>query len=219
MKTLRHIITFSLILIITCTAFAQNAQDMMGQYKAMSDGTEKNFPKELEALMPKEFKIETRGFVYKETANMFLLVTLKGSRANDVYKKFGHTAEIEIGIMSYNPKTASYMSAQMPVVLEESKKGYAGGEADSNFEYSPVKASKINGADVYIQKGVRKNVELDNFKHEDQVYYSARAIMLKQNSMLTIRLIYYPLRGENVSAAVNQITKIFLATDFNRYMK
>jgi hypothetical protein len=161
-----------------------------------------------------------RGFIYEETAKMFLFVALSGTRKNDAYPKFGHEATIEIGIMAYNPQSASYMAAQMPVVMQESKKAYSKGKSENtaDYQWDPVAASKINGADVYIQKVTRKNVEIDDRKHEDQIYYFADAIILKKNVMMKINIIYYPLKKEGVTAAITEITRIFNATNFAKYM-
>ena len=75
MKNVKFAALFCIFLIIPCAVFAQDAQEMMGPYKQMGEGTAKNFPKDLEELMPKGFSIENKGFVFKETANMFLFIT------------------------------------------------------------------------------------------------------------------------------------------------
>jgi hypothetical protein len=220
MEKIKHLIICSMLLVITGALSAENAQDMMGQYKQMGEGTSANFPGELEALMPEDFKLETKSFVFKETANMFLLVAVSGSRKNDVYRKFGHDAVIEVGVMTYNPQSASYLASTMPDVLQATKNGYSkGSENTGEWEYEPVSVSKINQADVYIQKGTRKKVEIDNFRYEDQVYYFANAVMLKKNTMLTIKIIYYPLNRDKVTAAIKEITGFVLKTEFNNYMK
>jgi hypothetical protein len=205
-------------------AFAQEAGDMMEQFKAMSAGTEKNFPKELEALMPKGFTIKTKGFVYKETADMYLLVALAGSRENDAYRKgFCLDSDIEIGVFAYNPaSSAGYvMKDQMPAMLEQKKKAYKDNFINENasWEKGPVQVMKIDKADVYLQKGVRKNVDLPDFKQEDQVYYFVQAVMLHKTAMLDIRLIYYPLKPEGARQSIYQIIKTCLATNFEKYMK
>jgi hypothetical protein len=222
MKKAKCAFVLCTLLLMPCAAFSEDAQDMMGQYKAMSEGTSKNFPKELEVLMPKDFKIESKGFIFKETANMLLFAALSGSRKNDVYKKFGHDGRIEIGIMAYNPASSNayVMAAQMPTMYDYAKKDWAKGIInESGWELSPVTVSKINQADVFIQKGIRKKVDIDDFKTEDQVYYCAKAVLVRKNACLTIDIINYPLKGENVSAAIRDITRLFLATNWNKYMK
>ncbi len=222
MKKAKYALILCVLILTPCAVFAEDAQDMMGQYKAMSEGTSANFPRELEVLMPRDFTIENRGFVFKETANMFLYAALSGSRKNDVYKKFGHDGRIEIGVMAYNPagSNAYVMAAQMPTMYDYAKKDWAKGIInESGWELSPVAVSKINQADVFIQKGIRKNVEIDDFKHEDQVYYCAKAVLVRKNACLTIDIIHYPLKGEKVSAAIREITRLFLATNWNKYMK
>ena len=222
MKKMKCAIILGMLILLPCAVFAEDGQDMMGQYKAMSEGTSANFPKELEVLMPRDFKIETKGFIFKETANMLLFATLSGSRKNDVYRKFGHDGRIEIGVMAYNPTSSNayVMAAQMPTMYDYAKKDWTKGIInESGWELSPVAVSKINQADVFIQKGIRRNVELDDFKSEDQVYYFAKAVLVRKNTCLTIDIINYPLKGEKVSAAIGEITRLFLATDWNKYMK
>lgn len=203
------------------TISSGDAQDMMQQYREMSAGTEASFPPELASLMPAGFSIKVKNFIYKETANMFLFAALSGTRKNDVYVKFGHTAEIEIGVMAYNPQSASYMKDQMPAMMEQMRSGYREGtdECSGEWECEPVSVTKDGKAEIYIQKSTRKNVEIDDFKHEDQVYYYINALCLNKNALLQVRLIYYPLNREKADAAVREIVKAFLATDFNRYMK
>lgn len=221
MKKIKSLIMFLMMAAALLTLTISDAQDMMGQYREMSAGTEKNFPPELVKLMPAGFSIKSKGFIFKETANMFLFTALSGTRKNDVYVKFGHTAEIEIGVMAYNPQSAAYMKDQMPVVIEQLRSGYSEGTAEcsGDWECEPVTVTRSGRAEIYIQKSTRKNVEIDNLKHEDQVYYYINAVCLNKNALLQVRLIYYPLNREKADAAVNEIVKNFLATDFNRYMK
>ncbi len=222
---MKKIKTGFICLVLAFTAgsiFAQDATDMMSQYKAMSESSSEKFPSELDVLMPKGFTIKTRGFVYKQTSNMFMFAALSGTRKNVEYPKFGLETEIEVGIMAYNPQSASYMSSQMPLVMQAYRNDYSksvANESEGQWEISPVAVSKINQADVYIQKCIRKSVELDNFKYEDQVYYFVKAAMLKKNVLLTVSMVYYPQKKEGVDAAVNEITKAVLAADFDKFMK
>jgi hypothetical protein len=222
MHFLRQILFLCITLVFLISPVsAEDPQEMMDQYRQMSAGTQANFPKELEILMPKGFSISSKGFIWHETSDMFLYTALSGTRKNDIYPKFGHDTEVEIGIMAYNPSSASYMAAQMPVIVNQAKEGF-GKESVNNgegWENGPIVAKKINGADVYIQKSTHKNTELDDHKYEDQIYYFVNAVMLKKNAYLTIRLIYYPGKEEKASAAIGEITKTFMAIDIGKYMK
>lgn len=217
-----------LLLILPLALFIQNvsAQDMGGmidQYKSMSKDAEKNFPKALEALMPKGYSIKTKGFVFKETTDMFMLVALTGNRVNDVYKKgFCLDSDIEISVFAYNvANPATYMMKdQMPLMLESKKKAYKEGLInESNWEKDPVQVFTMDKAYVFMQKGVRKKVELPDFKHEDQVYYFAKALMLYKTALVEVSIIYYPAKAEGAKHAISHVIKTCLNTNLEKYMK
>ncbi len=216
---IKNIVFLCILALVPGAVVSQDLDGMMEQYKQMGGGTSKNFPREMEQLMPKGFTLKVKNFVWKETANMFMFMALSGKRKNDAYPKFGFEGDIEIGIMGYNPVSGAHVAPQMPVMMQQAKKGYAAGTQISGMECGKVAVSKINGADVYIQKCVRKNVEIDDHKSEDQTYYFANAIVLKKNILLQVRIIHYPKNEAGVREAIGSITGVFNATDFSKYMK
>lgn len=221
MKNFRYRFLFIIMLILPCSAFSDEMQDLIGQYSQMGENTTSSFPKELESLFPESFTLKTKNIIFKETSNMFLVIGLGGNKQNTVYPKFGDEATIEVQIFGYNPQTNPYMSSQFPVMFEESKKGYSQGnnENSSGYEYGPVVSLKINQADVYIQKMTKRNVELDDNKTEDQIYYNADVLRLNGNMMMHVTITGYPLKNNELTKIITDITKVFNATQFTKYMK
>jgi hypothetical protein len=219
MKNLKRIIAYCLLVLIPCGVLADQASDMMGEYMKMGDGSGRNFPKELEGLMPKGVPVKSKSWVYEETQSMFLCLGIQGEK-ND-QRKFHHALELQVGVLGYNPRTAGYMSSTWPTMAQQARQyGKMDGlKSHANYIYEPVTKTSINGADVYIQKCTAKDVEIDDFKKVDYVYYTAEASLYKNNTVLQIRIVNMPDKSENVTAAIKEITAFFLATKWDRYMK
>jgi hypothetical protein len=219
MKQMKHILVYCLLVLVPCAVLADQTSDMMSEYMKMGDNAAKNFPKELEGLLPKGVPIKSKTYVYEETQNMILCLGIQGEK-NDA-RKFHHAVEIQVGVMGYNPRTAGYMAATWPTMAQQAKQyGKMDGQKNhANWVFEPVTKSVINGADVYIQKGTARDVEIDDFKKVDYVYYTAEASLYKNNMVLTIRIVNMPDRIENVNAAIKEITAFFLATNWNKYLK
>ncbi len=219
MNKLKTIAVYCLLLLVPCALFADQASDMMGEYMKMGENTAKNFPKELEALMPKGVPVKSKTFVYAETQNMFLCLGIQGEK-ND-QRKFHHALELQVGVLAYNPRTAGYMSSTWPTMAQQAKQyGKMDGlKSHANYIYEPVTKTSINGADVYIQKCTAKDVEIDDFKKVDYVYYIAEATLYKNNTVLTIRIVNMPDKLENVTNAIREITAFFLTVKWDKYMK
>ncbi len=219
MKKMTQIIVYFLLALFPCVVFADQASDMMNEYMNMGDKSGKNFPKELEGLMPKGVPIKSKNWVYEETQKMFLCLGIQGEKN---YNRQGHySLELQVGIMGYNPRTAGYMASTWSSMAQQQKQyGKMDGQKDhGNHSYGPVTKSTINQADVYIQKMTQKNVELDDKTRVDYVYYIAEAYLYKNNMMIQIRIVHMPDKIENVNAAIKEITSLFLATNWDKYMK
>jgi hypothetical protein len=169
--------------------------------------------------MPKGIPVKSKTYVYGETQNTFLCLGIQGEK-NDS-RKFHHSLELQVGVMGYNPRTAGYMASTWPTMAQQAKQyGKMDGLKDhANWVFGPVTKSTINQADVYIQKGTAKGVEIDDFKKVDYVYYTAEASLYKNNMVLQIRIVNMPDKIESVNAAIKEITAFFLATNWNKYMK
>ncbi len=219
MNKLKQMAAYCLLLLVPCAVFADQASDMMGEYMKMGENTAKNFPQELEALMPKGVPVKSKNFVYAETQNMILCLGIQGEK-ND-QRKFHHAIELQVGVLGYNPRTAGYMTATWGTMAQQAKQygRMDGQKSHANYIYEPVTKTSINGADVYIQKCTAKDVEIDDFKKVDYVYYTAEASLYKNNMVLTIRIVNMPDRIENVHAAIREITAVFLSTKWDKYMK
>lgn len=219
MNKLKQMAAYCLLLLVPCAVFADQASDMMGEYMKMGENTAKNFPQELEALMPKGVPVKSKNFVYAETQNMILCLGIQGEK-ND-QRKFHHAIELQVGVLGYNPRTAGYMTATWSTMAQQAKQygRMDGQKSHANYIYEPVTKTSINGADVYIQKCTAKDVEIDDFKKVDYVYYTAEASLYKNNMVLTIRIVNMPDRIENVHAAIREITAVFLSTKWDKYMK
>jgi hypothetical protein len=219
MNKLKQMIAYCLLLLMPCAVFADQASDMMGEYMKMGENTAKNFPQEMEALMPKGVPVKSKNFVYAETQNMILCLGIQGEK-ND-QRKFHHALELQVGVLGYNPRTAGYMTATWSTMAQQAKQygRMDGQKSHANYIYEPVTKTSINGADVYIQKCTAKDVEIDDFKKVDYVYYTAEASLYKNNMVLTIRIVNMPDRIENVHAAIREITAVFLSTKWDKYMK
>jgi len=216
---MKRMLAYCLLLLVPCAVLADQASDMMGEYMNMGENTSKNFPKELEGLLPGGVPVKSKTFVYQETQSTFLCVGIQGEKSDA--RKFHHAMEIQVGVMGYNPRTAGYMTSTWSTMAQQTKQyGKMDGEKDhGNQFYGPVTKSVINGADVYIQKMTQKGVELDDESRVDYVYYIAEATLYKNNMMLQIRIVHMPDKIENVNAAIKEITAFFLATNWNKYMK
>ena len=219
MNKLKQMAAYCLLLLVPCAVFADQASDMMGEYMKTGENTAKNFPQELEALMPKGVPVKSKNFVYAETQNMILCLGIQGEK-ND-QRKFHHAIELQVGVLGYNPRTAGYMTATWGTMAQQAKQygRMDGQKSHANYIYEPVTKTSINGADVYIQKCTAKDVEIDDFKKVDYVYYTAEASLYKNNMVLTIRIVNMPDRIENVHAAIREITAVFLSTKWDKYMK
>ena len=219
MNRLKQMVAYCLLLLVPCAVFADQASDMMGEYMKMGENTAKNFPKELEALMPKGVPVKSKTFVYAETQNMFLCLGIQGEKKES---RQGHySLELQVGVMGYNPRTAGYMAANWSTMAQQARQygKMEGQKSHGDHIYEPVTKTSINGADVYIQKMTQKGVELDNRTTVDYIYYIAEASLYKNNMVLTIRIVHMPDKIENVHAAIKEITAVFLATKWDKYMK
>ncbi len=212
------IVSLVMIALIPCFVHAQGIGDMMNQYKEMNGD---NFPQDLEKFVPQGCVIKSKTFVYTETQNMFLSIGMNLTKKNDIYPKFGLETEIEIGVFGYNPKTAGYMASTWPILQSETKNRWRmdGESSSGGWDYEPVRFVKLGLVDVNIQKGTRKNVEIDERKYEDQIYYIAEAMMFDKNMMLKIRIVNYPLKSDQVNAMIKEIADKFIATKWEAYMK
>jgi hypothetical protein len=219
MKQMKRMLAYCLLLLVPCAVLADQASDMMGEYMKMGENSTKNYPRELEGLLPKGVPVKSKTFVYEETQSTFLCVGIQGEK-NDA-RKFHHAMEIQVGVMGYNPRTAGYMAATWPTMAQQAKQyGKMDGQTNhANWVFEPVTKSAINGADVYIQKGTAKDVEIDDFKKVDYVYYTAEASLYKNNTVLQIRIVNMPDNIDSVKDAIKQVTAFFLATNWNKYMK
>ncbi|MCU0849620.1 MAG: hypothetical protein MUD12_17200 [Spirochaetes bacterium] len=219
MKKMKKTLLYFMIAMIPCMVFADQATNMMGEYMKMGEGTEKNFPKELESLLPKGFTVSSKKIVYKETQNMFLCIGLNGTMKNP--RQGGTEAEIQIGIMAYNPKTAGYMSAQWPYIAQETRKNWKMDSTpnSSDWEYGPVAVTKAGIADVNYQKATHKNIELDNNTMVQYVYHNGEAMMFNKNMMLQIRLLFYPEKSGSILNPLKEIVTKVTALNLDKYMK
>lgn len=219
MKTMKRLLVYCLLLLVPCAVLADQASDMMGEYMKMGENTTMNFPGELAGLLPKGVPVKSKTFVYQETQSMFLCVGIQGEKKDG--RQFHHAMEIQVGVLGYNPRTAGYMAATWPTMAQQAKQyeKMDGQTNHANWVFEPVQKTTINGADVYIQKGTAKDVEIDDFKKVDYVYYTAEASLYKNNMVLQIRIVNMPDRIEGVKDAIKQVTAFFLATNWNKYMK
>lgn len=219
MKKVKRLIVYCMLALIPCGAFADQARDMMGEYMKMGDGTAQNFPKALEGLMPKIFTIKSKTFVYRETQNMFLCLGLGGTKKDG--RPFGTDTEVNIGIMGYNPRTASYMAATWSS-LAQNQKQYGKMDGQKNYDtwvFGPVTTLKVNQADVFIQKGTHRNIELDDGTRVEYEYYFAETTFFAGNMMIAIRINFFADKIENMKAAIKSTLDFFQAAKWDAYMK
>jgi hypothetical protein len=219
MKQMKRMLAYCLLLLVPCAVLADQASDMMKEYMNIGENTARNFPKELEGLMPKWIPVISKTYVYEETQSMFLCLGIQGEKKHPGKGLFN--LSMQVGVMGYNPRTALYMSATWPQMARNQKQyGRMDGQTSSgNMIYEPVTKSTINGADVYIQKLTHKHYEIGHELYADFVYYTAEAWLFKNNMMITMRIVNMPDKIDSVNAAVREATAFFLATNWDKYMK
>ncbi len=219
MNTAKKILTHFMLVLVPCIVMAQGMD--MSEYQKMAEGLSKNYPKELEPLMPKGYTVKGKNIAFAQTQSMFLVVGMQGTRKNEAYPKFGHETELKVMVLAANPATAGFMGAQFPMMVQMMQQGYMQAETDSNgdYVYDPMTVQSAGGVNVYVRKLVRKNVEIENRKHQDQVYYNAQAVALVNNMMWQFEVLYYSGTPEALLAMIADNIRFVQATDFSKYMK
>ena len=219
---IKRLIMFCILtmMLIPLGLTADQTSEMMQQYLAMGQNTSNNFPKNLEGILPKSFKLKAKHFVYEETAKMFLIVAISGTKEDTVYKNFPIESVLEIGVMAYNPQLNPHMSPQFDIMQKEQKKALAVGETEktSSSTYEKPAIIKVGQQDLYLQKQIVTYQNDETNKTETHIYYHVKAAIVKKNILFQINLQSYPAKSDEAVNIAKDILKFLNNYSFDKLM-